>query len=430
MTFCVVGCSHQNATIEQRERLAFSQPQIAAALARVQRLFPEVEAVILSTCNRVELYTATQNAAVPSTEDIAGFFAEFHGRSGQSGGGDSARSVVEHLYRYTDARAVEHLFNVAAGLDSMVVGETQILAQVKQAYQSAIDCSAAGPLSHAAFQAALKAARRVACHTAIQKHRVSVPSVAVADFAARIFERFDDKSTLVIGAGEMAEETLNYLRDEGVRDVAVTNRNRDRAADLASRWDGRAIAWENLDEALAAADLVVSTTAATEPIVTLETFKKIHARRGGRPLFILDLAVPRDFEPAVGELPEIFLYSIDDLKAACEENRRLRDKELPAAAQIIAQEVENFLAGEHLRASGPVIGRLRDDWQKPKEEELDRLLNKINVPPETEAEIRRSFDRLINKLLHTPLKSLREESRQGIPSALIEALSKLFQLKD
>ncbi len=435
MTLSVVGCSHQNTPIEIRERLAFATPQMPQAFELWSATFPGVEAVILSTCNRVELYTAAENGSLLSPDQVAGFLDDFHRRSGNKTSVktpvDTSRSTVEHLYHYSGPRAVEHLFNVSASLDSMVVGEPQILAQVKQAYQLATQYGATGPLTHAAFQAALRTARRVACQTDIQQHRVSIPSVAVADFAQQIFESFDDKTTLVIGAGQMAEETLNYLRDQGARDLIVANRSEERARDLAMHWSGRVAAWDDLDKALAEADLVVTTTAATEPIVTADAFAAIQTARGERPLFILDLAVPRDFDPAVGDLPGVYLYSIDDLKAVCDANRRRRKKELPAAQRIIAQETDNFFAEQHHRATGPVIQQLRDGWQKPKDEELRRLLNKLpDISTEQEDEIRQSFDRLINKLLHTPLESLRDESRHGIPSALVEALSKLFRLKD
>jgi glutamyl-tRNA reductase len=313
----------------------------------------------------------------------------------------------------------------------MVVGEAQILSQVKQAYQLATEEQATGPLTHAAFQAAIKTARRVAGETTVHQRRVSIPSVAVADFARQIFERFDDKTTLVIGAGEMAEETIRYLRDEGVRDIAVVNRSADRAIELAARWQGRALDWKELDTALAEADLVVSTTGADEPIVTAARFAQVEAVRGQRPLFILDLAVPRDFDPEIARRPEIYLYSIDDLSAACSRNRKARDKQLPAAQKIIEQETARFMAELHHRATSPVIQRLREGWQKPKEEELQRLFNKLpDLDTHEQEEIRRAFERLVNKLLHPPLESLRDESRHGIPSALMEALSRLFQLKD
>ncbi len=419
----VVGCSHHGTLIAVRERLAFTPEQTREALDHWRRVFPGVEAVLLSTCNRVEIYAATERQTEPALDQIAQFLARFHGL-------DPAE-VVEHLYQYSDEAAVRHLFTVAASLDSMVLGEPQILAQVKQAYQVATEQDNTGPLMHAVFQAALRVARRVAGETAIHQRRVSIPSVAVADFARQIFERFDDKETLVIGAGEMAEECLRYLQEEGVRQITVVNRHFERAEELARQWRGRAVPWEELPRALAAADLVLSTTGAGKPVVTRDQFAAVEARRFGRPLLILDLAVPRDFEPSIGDRPDVYLYSIDDLQTACGRNRAERDKELPAAMHIVEQETARFMAEMYHREIGPVIERLRLGWQKPKEEELQRLLNKLSDLDDRERdEIRRSFDRLVNKLLHPPLESLRDESREGVPRGLLDALARLFQLKD
>jgi len=419
----VLGCNHHDASISVRERLAFSQEQTRSALADLHLEFPKVETVLLSTCNRVELYAATASGAPPTRRQVAEFLGRFHGLE--------PGEIIEHLFERVDRDAVRHLFLVASSLDSMVVGEPQILSQVKQAYQLATQQATVGPLTHAAFQAAVKVARRVANETAIHQRRVSIPSVAVVDFARQIFERFDDKKTLVIGAGEMAEETLRYLRDEAARDVTVVNRSPQRAAELARRWSGRAVAWEQLLEALAEADLVISTTGAQEPIVTREQFASIEGSRGERPLLVLDLAVPRDFEPSIAERPGVYLYCVDDLREACRRNRRERDNELPKAMRIIEQETNRFLADLHHRAVGPIIKRLREDWQKPKEEELRRLLNKLpGLDEHARGEICESFERLVNKLMHPPLESLRVASRHGIPSALVDALAKLFQLRD
>ena len=382
-----------------------------------------MEAVLLSTCNRVELYLAAENGALPTRDQIADFLARFHRLE--------PGEIAEHLNQLAGEEAVRHLFTVAASLDSMVVGEPQILAQVKQSYQLATQRHSTGPLTHAAFQTAVRVARRVAGETAIHQRRVSIPSVAVADFAQQIFERFDDKKTLVIGAGEMAEETLRYLQDEGAHEVTVVNRNPDRAAELARRWRGRAVDWDRLPDALTTADLVISTTAAPEPVVTLAQFERIEPSRSDRPLFVLDLAVPRDFDPAIGDRPGVYLYSIDDLRETCERNRRQRDKELPAALRIIEHETVRFLGDLHHRCTGPIIQQLKQGWEKPKEEELRRLLNKLpQLDEHARDEIREAFDRLVNKLLHPPLESLRDESRHGFPSALVEALTRLFQLKD
>ena len=423
MNVQVVGCSHHNASIDIRERLAFPPEQAAAALAQLRQERAEVEAVLLSTCNRVELYTAAECAPLPPRAEVAAFFGRFHRLE--------PGAIVEHLYEQSGEAAVRHLFRVASSLDSMVVGEPQILSQVKQAYQLATQLGTAGPLTHAAFQTAVRVARRVAEETSIHHRRVSIPSVAVADFAQQIFERLDDKRVLVIGAGEMAEETLRYLQDEGARDIAVVNRSAERAAELAARWNGRAVPWERMLEELAAADLVISTTAASEPVLTVAQFASVEPLRCDRPLFVLDLAVPRDFDPAISDRPGVYLYSVDDLRMACERNRRERDKELPAAMQIIEQEVGRFMAELRHRVTGPVIQQLRKGWEKPKEEELRRLFNKLpGLDDHARQEIRQSFDRLVNKLLHRPMESLRDESRQGFPGALVEALSRLFQLKD
>jgi glutamyl-tRNA reductase len=423
MNLQVVGCSHHDTPIAIRERLAFSAEQARSALRRFREEFPQMEAALLSTCNRVEFYTGSEHADCPAGPQLADFLGRFHGLE--------PAVILQHLRLRAGGEAVKHLFTVSASLDSMVVGEPQILSQVKLAYQLATEEGSTGPLLHAAFQGALKAAKRVAGETTIQQRRVSIPSVAVADFAQQIFERFDDKHTLVIGAGEMAEETLRYLKDQGARDVSVVNRSPERASELAGRWGGRTRPWDDLLAAIAEADLVISTTGAEESIVTLEQFLTVEPRRRGRPLFILDLAVPRDFEPAIGDRPEVYLYCVDDLREACEENRRLRDKELPAAMRIIQQEADRFMTDLHHRTSGPIIRRLKAGWDKPKEEELRRLLNKLpDLDERSRAEIREAFDRLINKLLHPPLESLRDESRHGIPSALLDALSRLFRLKD
>jgi glutamyl-tRNA reductase len=428
MNVQVVGCSHHQTALAVRERLAFTPQQAQAALDQWRSDFSGVESVLLSTCNRVEIYSASEEGTMPSIEDIAAFLSRFHKLN--------VNEVVPHLYSSGAQAAIAHLFTVAASLDSMVLGETQILAQVKQAYQAAIERDAAGPLLHQAFQAAIRVARRVAAETGINQHRISVPSVAVSDFGRQIFERFDDKNTLVIGAGEMAEETLRYLRDEGARQITVVNRNFERASELAARWQGSPRAWEELlrvdpHNALAQADVIVSTTGASEPIMTLALCRRILEHRRPRPLFVLDLAVPRDFEAEIGKLPDVYLYTIDDLQATCQSNRALRDRALPAARKIVDQETARFMADLYHRATAPMIQRLREDWHKVRDEELRRLFNRRqNLDAADRDEIQQFVDRLLNKLLHPPLESLRDESRDGVPHGLLDALARLFRLRD
>ena len=425
MTLAFVGGTHRTVPLALRERLAFSAEQAAEALTRFRERFPGREGVLLSTCNRVEFYAAGAEAdgPPPPPDQLVSFLAECRGID--------ASLLTPVLAGDLDEAVVRHLFSVAAGLDSMVLGEPQIVAQVKQAWSLAQESRTSGPLTGEMFQAALRTAKRVATETALGRERISIPSVAVADFASGVFERFDDKRVLLIGAGKMAAETLRYLRAAGARDVLIVNRTAGRAGDLAARLGARAGRFENLSAELAAADLVVSTTGATAPVVSLELFAEVELRRAGRPLVVLDLAVPRDFDPRIGQRPGVWLYSVDDLAAACEANRKSRQRELPAAVTIIDEETQRFMGDLHHRSTAPVIERLRAGWSETGDAELDRLFRRLpGLDDAARAEIRQAFDRYAAKLLHPPLASLRSESRAGPPHGLLDALKRLFDLKD
>jgi glutamyl-tRNA reductase len=425
MNLRMVGCTHRAAGIDVRQQLAFGDSQAPDALRQWRERFPAAELVLVSTCNRVELYAGGADPAnVPTSDDLLDALLSYH------------RVPVERVQglvlTLAQRDAVAHLYRVAASLDSMVVGEPQILAQVKQAYQRAADLGSAGPVMHELFQSALRAARRVHHETDLHKHRVSIPSVAIADFAGLVFERFDDKHVLVVGAGKMADETLRYLRDAGAQHIHVVNRSQERAEKLAASCGGRAVPWSELWNQLVAADLVVSTTAAGEPVVTAAAFDEhVASRRQQRPLFILDLAVPRDFDPAVGERLGVYLYSLDDLAAACELNRQSRARELPAAERIVIDETAAFMADAHRRAAAPVITGLRRGMEEPKQAELERLFHKLpELDERARAEITQFADRLVNKLLHPPLESLRDAAQEGPPHGLLDALRRLFRLED
>ena len=424
MKLQIIGCSHHTAPLEIRERLAFRPDQVPVALNRWRDRFPQSEAVLLSTCNRVEIFVANELPTDnPTHRDVVDFLADFHGLD--------AVEIMDWIFERTGEDAIRHLFTVAASLDSMVVGEPQILSQVKRAYELAISGHSDGPLTHAAFQAAVRLAKRVANETTIHRRRVSIPSIAIADFATQIFERFDNKQVLVMGAGEMAEETLHYVVDAGAQKITVVNRSADRGKQLAAQFGGSAASFEDRFDFLVDADLVISTTGRGDPVVTLSEFETIQRQRGQRPLFILDLAVPRDIDPAIGDCLGVYLYSIDDLKQACEANRKARAREWPLAEKILAQETANFMADLHHRATGPTIKRLKARADEIQTEELQRLFNKLdNVDQSSQREIARSFERLVNKLLHPPLESLRDEAQSGSPHRLLDALRRLFQITD
>jgi glutamyl-tRNA reductase len=425
LQLAMVGCSHRHTSLSVRERLTFTPEQATDALAAWRVTHPDHEAVLISTCNRVELYAAATDPGAPvDPPALTHFLTEFHNVPF-----DEARQELTALQ---GSDVVRHLFRVAASLDSMVLGEAQILSQVKQAYDLANQIGSAGPVTHGCFQAAIRAARRVANETDLHRHRVSIPSVAVGEVASRVFERFDDKRVLVIGAGKMAQETLRYLADAGACKITVLNRDFARAQALATAWNGKAAPWEELHKRLVKADLVVSTTGADRHIISHVEFQQYVARgRQQRPLFVLDLAMPRDFDPAIGDELGVYLYGIDDLSEACAQNRQARATSLPGAERIIDEEVGAFMADTHYRASGPVIARFRAGLENVQAAELTRLYAKLpDLDDRSRKEIEQFADRLVAKMLHPPLESLRDESRNGTAHGLLEALQRLFQLGD
>lgn len=425
MNLRVVGLNHRSASIDLRECLAFSPEQVAEALAAWQDSTAAHEAVLLSTCNRTEFYVASEGEELPETGRILKFLLERKENS------NLGPTLASQIFTLDGLEAVEHLFSVASSLDSMVLGEVQILSQVKAAYQAALDAGTIGPLTHGLFQSALKTAKRIASETDLHRHRISIPSVAVVDFALQIFERLSDKRILVFGAGEMGRETLQYLFEHGAKTLTVLNRNREKAESLAREFGGDVADWDDRFERIVDADVIVSTTGASEPVVSKNDFERIESRRNGRTLFVLDLAVPRDFDPEIARFGEVYLYSVDDLREACDRNRRERDREIPKAERIVAQSAKTFLRDMNHRHGGEVIRQLRQRWTKTKDDELERLLNKLpNLDEKSESEIRYAFERLIGKFLHPPMESLRDESENGVPHKLLDALARLFRLRE
>ena len=430
MKLRMIGCSHHDTPLEIREQVAFSSEQITQALWSLKEQFPDTEAVLLNTCNRVELYWgASHEDKIATQEAIERFLSEFH-RVG-------LRTIQEHFKVRHDGQAVEHLFTVVSSIDSLVVGESQIPAQVRSAYDRSKLEGAAGAVMHSLFQHANQVSKRVTTETEIHRRRISVPSVAVSEVASEFYERFDDKNIVVIGSGQMGVETLQYLLDAGARNIAIVNRSLDKAQSVAdqmsaaAQFELRAEPWDALDRLLAWADLVVSTTGAAEPIVTESRLKPILAKRTRPNLLILDLAVPRDFEPAIARLPSVYLYSVDDLQSVCQRNEAFRKQQLPKARKIIDEEVQKILADWNLRQSGDTIRALRDQADLIRDSELLRLFSKQSMQElnaEAHQEILQTVDRVINKLLHGPLQSLREAPHEDHRESLATAIRRLFKL--
>jgi glutamyl-tRNA reductase len=408
-----------------RERLSFTDEQCALALSAFREKFPDCECVLLNTCNRVELYVGSQtDMELPSTSELIEFVTGFHN--------ESKTDFEDHFLKLEAKPAIDHLFSVASSIDSIVLGETQISSQVHEAYERATNAGFAGPTMHAAFQHANQVAKRVINETEIHRRRISVPSVAVSEIASDFFERFDDKQVVVIGSGEMGVETLQYLKTAGASKITIVNRSEEKAKTVADKFSVKALPWEKLDSLLADADLVVSTTGATQPIMTESRYRAIAAHRSKRTLLILDLAVPRDFEAAIGKMPGVYLYSVDDLQAVCDRNRTFREQQLPKAQRIIGEESERLIGDWNHRSSGATIRALRDQAEQMKQTELNRLFSKqamVETTPEMQAEIGAAFERLINKMLHSPLQSSREVAQSENRDTFLSVLRKLFQIR-
>ena len=354
MKLLALGVDHRAAPAPVREALAFEGPRRDEGLDALAKAFPGGEFVVLSTCNRVEVYAAGPASAIPTTGALIDFLAHFHARA--------AESFAAHLVNHHDGRAVSHLFKVAASLESLVLGEGQILGQVRDAYKAADARKAVGPILHAVFPHALRVGKLVREQTGMDKGKLSVASVAV-DVARDVFDTFVDKTVLVIGAGKMGDLTLQHLSTLRPGSILVTNRNPDRAEAAATRWGGKAVPFERLEQALIEADVVVSTTAADRPIVDLATYARVQKARKNRLALILDIAIPRDFDPRIGDLEQVMLYNVDDLRAQAEQNRQRRQKGVDPALAIIERETEALPgqppAPDPRRRRAPPARRLR-----------------------------------------------------------------------
>jgi glutamyl-tRNA reductase len=433
MRLLALGCSYRTTPVEFRERLAFDDAQLARALDGLnQRL--DCEAVIISTCNRVELYLGQvldrQPAGVRDTlnpEAILDFLAEMHHVDREQ--------LRSHIYLHRQADAVRHLFRVAASLESMIIGEGQIAGQVKAAFETACKHATAGTLMHTLFRHARQVARRVRTETGISHGHVSVSSAAV-DYVRQVFDHFGDKTILVIGAGKMGELTLKHLRQLQPQRIVVTNRSPEKAAAVARGCGGEAVPWEKLDELLATADIVLSTTGAPEPIVTRERYRNIADRRSGGPVVILDIAVPRDFDPAIHDGDRTCLFNIDDLKRIREATLADRLKHVGPAEAIVEEEVRRFLSDWRRRRNGPVIARLTREFEAKRQEIVQNLFARLNgrLDEADRKYIEGAFRLLQNQLLHGPISALAEDTiidtDPSTGHTLLDALRKLFRLED
>jgi glutamyl-tRNA reductase len=422
MHLLLVGISHRTAPVELRERIDFQARGLEQALRAVAARGSAREAVVLSTCNRAEVYAACDD--LPGARaDLGRFLAEFHGIE--------PADVAPHVYDVADLDAARHLFRVAAGLDSLVVGEPQILGQVKEAHTAASDAQVVGPVLNRLFHSSFGVGKRVRTETGLGAGAVSVSYAAVA-LARKIFGDLKGRNVVVVGAGEMGKLTAVHMKSQGVSLITIVSRTMSHAARTAEAIGGASAApWDELDRAIGASDIVITATGATAPILTKAHVESVMRPRRSRPLFIIDIAMPRDVEAEAGEIEQVFLYNIDDLQAAVRENLARRASEVARAEAIVTEEVEKFGAWLSARGAIPTVVALRQRFENIRRAELERLDFKMStLPPEARARVEEITHLIVEKLLLTPTEQLKSLGDAETVEAYAEALTRLFALAD
>ena len=422
MTLVAVGLNHHTSPVELREQIAFSAKSIPSAVLRLRKRLNDAGIVILSTCNRVELYVHHPGSAENLFSEIREFLCDWHNIA--------EKDFTDYLYEYEGEEVVRHLFRVTASLDSLVVGEAQILGQVHDAYLVAQTEQAADRIIHQLFQKAFSIAKTVRTQTEIGSGKVSVSSVAV-DLAASIFMELSGKTVLVIGSGEMGELTLKSLVERGVGTILVTNRSPERAAALAEMHDGEAIPYEHLHANLYRADIVISSTAAPHYVLHPSNFQEALKQRNYEPMFVIDIAVPRDVEPACGELNNVYLYNVDDLQKVMEENIDARRKEIDRSMAIVDRGVEQFMRWMHGLAAEPTLASISEEIHAIRERELQKTLAALpDLTEKQRQEITYLSDRIVRSILHRPLSHIKQEIGHHDPKTVLHLVKRFFGLEE
>ena len=422
MHLLLVGINHRTAPVEVRERLDFQARGLSSALSAISARRSLSEAVVLSTCNRAEVYAACDDVAA-TRGDILSFFSEYHGVD--------IASVQPYVYDRVDLDAAHHLFRVAAGLDSLVMGEPLVLGQVKEAHTAAARAELVGPILNRLFHLSFGAGKRVRTETGLGAGAVSISFAAVA-LARKIFGDLKGRNVLVIGAGEMGKLTALHMKSQGVNRITIVSRTMAHAARTAEAIGGASAApWEEIDAALGTTDIVITATGAAAPILTKARVEAVMRPRRDRALFVIDIAMPRDVEPAAAEIEQVFLYNIDDLQATIQENLARRASEVEHAETIVGEEVARFGAWFRSRGAIPTLVALRQRFEAIRRAELERLDFKLSaLPPEARARVDEVTRLLVEKLLLTPTEQLKALGDPDTVGAYSDALNRLFGLTD
>ena len=422
MRILLLGMNHRSAPLDLRERLAVDDP--APLLQKLVACEEVDEAVLFSTCNRVEVVAVTRSLEAARVRLQALFARDLAGESPL--GSDV---LEEHSYEHVDGDAMRHVLRVASSLDSMVVGEPQILGQTKEAYQRATECGAAGPILGRLFQNAFATAKRVRSETRIAERPVSVARVAV-ELARQIFEDFSDKQALLVGAGEMIELALESLRGGGLEAIRVVNRTPERAAELAARFGATAHGLDELPSLVQSADVVLSCISGDRPVLTAALLREALRRRRGRPIFVIDIGVPRNVEPEVNALDSVYLYDIDDLASVARENEEQRRRESARAEAIVEEQRQRFDGWLTALRAVPTIKHLRQRIEDIRNAELEQALGRLALDEGQREGVEALTRAIVNKILHAPVSRLRREAEREEGMAYLEAARVLFALDD
>jgi glutamyl-tRNA reductase len=421
MEIVLVGLNHRTAPVEVRERVSFTTEQAQRAAKQLRERGILEETLVLSTCNRSEVYGVPPESSRESAPGLSSFLSEFH----------SVRADILNvsLYHHYDREAVDHLFRVAAGMDSMLIGEAEILGQVRESYRIAHEHGATGPVLNRLFQGALEVGKRVRTETELGTRPMSVASAGVK-LAERIFGKLSQRSALVLGAGAISEQVVSQLRDRGIAHLYVMNRSRERAEELAGLHGGKVVSWGEWENALEFPDVVVSSVATEEPVVKREMVQKAMVLRGNRALFLMDLGMPRNIDAAVAKLYNVYVYTLDDLTEIVQQNRNARESELPKADAIVNESVEKFLSWQ---ASVEVVGLVDLLRSRMKEERASFVHSRVHsiehLTAEDRVRVERLMDEMLEKLILEPAQRLRGEKELRRKIQNVEALRDLFLAK-
>lgn len=415
----MIGISHKTAPVKVRERLAFDGDALYDLLSRLSGINGVRECCVLSTCNRTEFYLVPDRDNDWSQPDLVKVL-DAEPKLGLN-------DLEPYLYVKVDGAAVNHLFEVTAGMDSMVVGETQIACQVKDAFTAAVDQNTNGTILNRLFHQAMETGKKVRSQTQIGEGSLSVSALA-CDLTKKIFSRLEDKTALLIGAGETAELTARHLLDRGIGRIVVANRTLEKAEQLTARLGGRAVSLDKLEETLTEVDVVVTSTSTTEPLLTLKLVQKAVLGRKRRPLFLIDLGVPRDVDARVDEIPEVFRYDMDDLQRMVSENRRLRAEEIDQARELVQKDAQRFLDWTRERHATPTIVQLQQLFEHTRRRELERLEGKLS-PTEMEA-VNTATQAMMKKILSHPIMHLKDAAKKDESSRLIQTIRDILGLHE